>query len=91
MTTESPTATADTPAASAPGSIPIVPILAMMLCVFALGSAEYAVIGLLPDIARDLGSTVTASGWIVTVYAVTVQSRAPSLPRTWHGTRASTP
>ncbi len=79
MTTENPTATADTPEAPASGSIPVVPILAMMLCVFALGSAEYAVIGLLPDIARDLGSTVTASGWIVTVYAVTVAITGPFL------------
>lgn len=76
MTTEQRTATA--PQSDSPG-IPVAPILAMMLCVFALGSAEYAVIGLLTEIAVDVGTTVSTAASVVTTYAVTVAVTGPIL------------
>lgn len=54
-------------------------IVAMMVCVFALGSAEYAVVGVLPDIATGLGISVPDAGLLVTVYAVTVAVSGPIL------------
>ncbi|MFC5290111.1 MFS transporter [Actinokineospora guangxiensis] len=54
-------------------------VLAMIVCVFALGSAEYAAVGVLPEIAAALRVTVPAAGSIVTVYAVTVAVSGPLL------------
>ena len=54
-------------------------VVAMMLCVFALGCAEYASVGVLPEIAGSLGISVPTAGSIVTVYAVTVAVSGPLL------------
>jgi MFS transporter, DHA1 family, inner membrane transport protein len=69
----------DAPSQAGPRGIPVAPIIAMMLCVFALGSAEYAVIGLLTEIAADVGTTVTSAASVVTIYAVTVAVTGPFL------------
>ncbi|MFH9422936.1 MFS transporter [Streptomyces sp. NPDC017529] len=53
------------------------PVLALMLCVFCLGTAEIAVIGLLPDVASGLGVSVPSAGLLVTTYAVGVAVGGP--------------
>ena len=55
------------------------PILALTLCAFAIGTAEFVIAGLLPDIARDLGVSIPAAGQLVTAYAVGVVVGAPTL------------
>ncbi|MGP4021536.1 MFS transporter [Saccharopolyspora sp. 5N708] len=52
-------------------------LVALMACVFAIGTAEYAVIGVLPDIAIDLRVSVGMTGLLVTGYALTVALAGP--------------
>jgi len=63
-----------TEASSARG---FVPILALTLSAFAIGTAEFVIAGLLPDIARDLRVSIPAAGQLVTAYAVGVVVGAP--------------
>jgi MFS transporter, DHA1 family, inner membrane transport protein len=53
------------------------PILALTLAAFAIGTAEFVIAGLLPDIARDLAVSIPAAGQLVTVYAIGVVIGAP--------------
>ncbi|MGA5127634.1 MFS transporter [Streptomyces pseudogriseolus] len=48
------------------------PVLAMMLCTFCIGTAESVIAGILPGIAQDVGVSLTAVGLLITVYAVAV-------------------
>ncbi|MFC5145212.1 MFS transporter [Streptomyces aureoversilis] len=48
------------------------PILAMMLCTFSIGTAESVIAGILPRIADDLGVPLSAAGLLVSVYAAVV-------------------
>ncbi|WP_058045447.1 MFS transporter [Streptomyces roseifaciens] len=48
------------------------PILAMMLCTFSIGTAESVIAGILPRIADDLGVSLSAAGLLVSVYAAVV-------------------
>ena len=49
------------------------------MCVFAIGTAEFAVAGMLPEVSTGLGSGVAATGQLVTVYAATVVVAGPLL------------
>ncbi|OZM81929.1 MFS transporter [Pseudonocardia sp. MH-G8] len=49
------------------------------MCVFAIGTAEFAVAGMLPEVSTGLGSGVVATGQLVTVYAATVVVAGPLL------------
>jgi DHA1 family inner membrane transport protein len=60
------------------GGIPI-PVLALTMCAFCIGTAEFVVMGLLPDIARDLSVSIPAAGQLVTAYAIGVVVGAPIL------------
>ncbi len=64
--------------ATAPVGFPV-PILALTLCAFAIGTAEFVIAGLLPDIARDLAVSIPAAGQLVTAYAIGVVVGAPLL------------
>ncbi len=64
------------PAAEA-GTRSFVPILALTLCAFAIGTAEFVIAGLLPNIAGDLGVSIPAAGQLVTAYALGVVVGAP--------------
>lgn len=48
-----------------------------MICALAIGTAEFVIAGLLPDIARDLAVSIPAAGQLVTAYAVGVVIGAP--------------
>ena len=54
-------------------------ILTMVLGAFAIGLTEFAVTGLLPQIAADLGVSIPAAGTLVTAYAIRVVVGAPLL------------
>ena len=60
------------------GGIPI-PVLALTMCAFCIGTAEFVVMGLLPDIARDLAVSIPLAGQVVTAYALGVVIGAPLL------------
>lgn len=44
---------------------------------FALGTSEFVIMGLLPDVARDLNVSIPAAGWIVTAYALGIAIGGP--------------
>jgi DHA1 family inner membrane transport protein len=69
---------AETPKVAMWGGFPI-PVLALTMCAFCIGTAEFVVMGLLPDIARDLAVSIPLAGQLVTAYAVGVVIGAPIL------------
>lgn len=54
-------------------------ILWMLLAVFGVGTVEYLVAGVLPDISSDVGVGNSTAGLLVTIYAVTVVIGGPLL------------
>jgi DHA1 family inner membrane transport protein len=53
------------------------PLLALAVAAFGIGTTEFVIMGLLPDVARDLGVTIPAAGMLVTGYALGVTIGAP--------------
>jgi len=54
-------------------------LVALAIGAFAIGSTEFVVIGLLPQIALGLEVTVPAMGFLITAYAIGVMVGAPTL------------
>lgn len=52
-------------------------IAALALGGFAIGTGEYVIIGLLPDVAKSLGTSITRAGDAITSYALGVVIGAP--------------
>lgn len=64
------------------------PILALAIASFCIGTTEFVIMGLLPEVAADLGVSIPSAGLLVTGYALSVVVGAPiiaiataSLPR----------
>jgi MFS transporter, DHA1 family, inner membrane transport protein len=55
------------------------PILALALATFAIGTTEFVIMGILPDVARDLAVSIPSAGLLVTGYALGVAAGAPLL------------
>ena len=53
-------------------------IVVLMLCSFAVATAEFVLVGLLPEIAADLAVSVSAAGQLVTVYMLVVTVGGPA-------------
>ncbi|MEU5697164.1 MFS transporter [Actinosynnema sp. NPDC020468] len=53
--------------------------LVLMLCAFAVGTSEFIVVGVLPEVAGDLDVTLPTAGLLVTAYAVSVAIGGPVL------------
>ncbi|MEM4988437.1 MFS transporter [Collimonas sp. H4R21] len=53
------------------------PLFALAVAAFGIGTTEFVIMGLLPDVARDLGVTIPAAGMLVTGYALGVTIGAP--------------
>ena len=53
------------------------PLLMLALSAFAIGTTEFVIMGLLPDVAADLGVSIPGAGWLVTGYALGVAVGAP--------------
>src|SRR3954469_20060548 len=49
-----------------------------MVCSFAVATAEFVLVGLLPEIAADLAVSVSAAGQLVTVYMLVVTVGGPA-------------
>jgi len=54
-------------------------LLALMMCVFAIGTTEFVIVGILPEVAGDLGVSVSSAGLLVTGYALGVAFGGPVL------------
>src|SRR4029077_15590440 len=64
---------------SVPASRLPLPILALALAAFAIGTTEFVIMGILPDVARDLGVSIPAAGLLVSGFALGVAVGAPLL------------
>jgi MFS transporter, DHA1 family, inner membrane transport protein len=62
-----------------PASASRLPLLALALASFGIGTTEFAIMGLLPDVAGDLGVTIPQAGLLVTGYALSVAFGSPFL------------
>jgi MFS transporter, DHA1 family, inner membrane transport protein len=52
-------------------------LLMLALSAFAIGTTEFVIMGLLPNVAADLGVSIPGAGWLVTGYALGVAIGAP--------------
>lgn len=52
-------------------------LLILALSAFAIGTTEFVIMGLLPDVASDLGVSIPGAGWLVSGYALGVAIGAP--------------
>lgn len=52
-------------------------VLVLTLATFILGTCEFVIMGLLPNIAHDLQTTVPEAGWVVTAYALGIALGGP--------------
>ena len=59
-------------------AIPL-PILALALAAFAIGTTEFVIMGILPTVAADIHVTLPTAGLLVTGYALGVAGGAPLL------------
>ena len=62
-----------------PASESRLPLLALALASFGIGTTEFVIMGLLPDVAGDLGVTIPQAGLLVTGYALSVAFGSPFL------------
>ena len=53
------------------------PLAVLALAAFAIGTTEFVVMGLLPEVASDLGTSIPAAGWLISGYALGVAAGAP--------------
>lgn len=60
-------------------------LLALAIGAFGIGTTEFVIAGLLPEVAGDFGVSIPTAGWLITVYALSVAAGA--LPMTALGTR----
>ncbi|MVU79044.1 MFS transporter [Nocardia sp. ET3-3] len=62
-------------------------LLALAIGAFGIGTTEFVIMGLLPQVAGDFGVSIPTAGWLVTGYALGVMLGAPVM--TALGTRIS--
>ena len=53
------------------------PLLALAISAFGIGTTEFVIMGLLPDVARDLRVSISSAGLLITGYALGVAIGAP--------------
>src|SRR5688500_9387478 len=77
-----PSAGRSSPATLRPLEYCLVPraLLALAIGAFGIGTTEFVIMGMLPEIATDLGVSVSAVGILISAYAVGVVLGAPTLP-----------
>jgi DHA1 family inner membrane transport protein len=72
-----PTSSTPSAAVGLPRSTLSLPLLILALSAFAIGTSEFVIVGLLPDVADNLGVSIPAAGWLVSGYAFGVAIGAP--------------
>src|ERR1017187_3707882 len=55
------------------------PLLALAIAAFGIGTTEFVIMGLLPNVARDLSVSIPQAGLLVSGYALGVVVGAPIL------------
>ena len=70
--------TSDTAEAAAAGSSRLA-LLALSVAAFAIGTTEFVIMGLLPEVATDLHVSIPSAGLLVSGYALGVAAGAPLL------------
>ncbi len=53
------------------------PIFALFLAAFGIGTAEFVIAGLLPDVSTDLGVSIPTAGFLISAYALGVAAGGP--------------
>jgi MFS transporter, DHA1 family, inner membrane transport protein len=71
-------AEASLPRAGAGSAFPL-PLVALALAAFAIGTTEFVIVGLLPSVAADTGVSLPRAGLLVSGYALGVAFGAPPL------------
>ena len=56
-----------------------IPIIALALAAFAIGTTEFVIMGILPQVASDLSVSIPSAGFLVSGYALGVALGAPLL------------
>lgn len=54
-----------------------VALIILALSAFAIGTTEFVIMGLLPDVARSLSVSIPSAGWLISGYALGVAIGAP--------------
>jgi DHA1 family inner membrane transport protein len=54
-----------------------VSLLALAMSAFAIGTTEFVIMGLLPEVAGDLQVSIPVAGWLISGYALGVAIGAP--------------
>ncbi|MEQ1771724.1 MAG: MFS transporter, partial [Devosia sp.] len=54
-------------------------LLALFAAAFAIGTSEFVIAGILPDVSTDLGITIPTAGYLVSLYALGVAIGGPLL------------
>src|SRR6202022_4704099 len=62
-----------------PASASRLPLLALAMASFGIGTTEFVIMGLLPNVAGDLGVSIPKAGMLVSGYALGVAFGAPIL------------
>ncbi|WP_018964048.1 MFS transporter [Ancylobacter sp. FA202] len=53
-------------------------LFALAVSAFAIGTTEFVIVGLIPEMARDLGVTIPTAGLLVSLYALSITLGAPT-------------
>lgn len=53
------------------------PLMALAISAFGIGTTEFVIMGLLPDVARDLAVSISSAGMLIAGYALSVAIGAP--------------
>ena len=64
---------------SSPRALPAFALLALGVGGFAVGTGEFVIVGLLPEVARGIGVSIPAAGHLISSYALGVVVGAPLL------------
>lgn len=54
-------------------------LFALAVSAFAIGTTEFVIVGLIPEMARDLGVSLTSAGLLVSLYALAITLGAPTV------------
>ena len=54
-----------------------VPLLALFFAAFGIGTGEFVIAGLLPDVSRNLGVSIPEAGYLITLYALGIAIGGP--------------
>ena len=54
-------------------------LFALAVSAFAIGTTEFVIVGLIPEMARDLSVSIPTAGLLVSLYALSITLGAPTV------------